>query len=215
MPLSVVSAVKHGMRVVTVSESLRLVNASGFTLQAQLMAVPQTSIRLQPSRFQVQSTILPVCERKEPSECACALLNWQLLQEEGLPAGAMELVLYMALRMERQSAAGDVPSWSVPVRIASSQQGCRSTVAVAGEEGGACCLSLCLTCVVEGAQTYVVVSEDNSPMCWIHNLCPFPLQYGQALHKAGASGKAHFFSLSFIKAFEFGIRHLLFTVVCA
>ena len=176
------------MRVVTVIENLRLVNASGLHLQARLMAVPQTSSMLQPSFFKIESTVLPVSEKKSPSERACALLKWQLLQQESLGAGLTELVLYISFRMETQSAFIALPAWSVPVRIASSREGCRSTVAIASEDSDECCVSLCVTSLVEEAQTYVVVSQDNTPMCWIHNLCPFPLQYGQAVNKTGFKG---------------------------
>ena len=208
VPLSVVSVVRHGMRVVTVSERLRLTNVSGRPLQAQLMAAPETGIKIQPSCFKLESTSLPVNDEKKQSECACALLNWQLLQEESLSAGPLELVLYISFRMETQSVSSTPHLWSVPVRIASNNEGCRSTVAVVSEDSDVCCMSLCVTCIVEGAQTYVVVSQDNAPMCWIHNICPFPLQYGQALHKASFKGMILFieFIFSLVKTFEIHIN---------
>ena len=185
VPLSVVSTIQHKMRVVTISERLRLTNISGMPLHTQLMAAPQTTstTKQDPSVLKLRSESLPMCEKNNPSDLsATALLDWQLLQEGALEKDYFELVLYMTFTKSSQSTAGD--SWSVPVRIASSPEGSRSTVAVGG--GGR--VSLCVTCTVQGALTYVVVSQDNSPMCWIHNHCPFSLCYGQALQTASFKG---------------------------
>jgi hypothetical protein len=75
------------------------------------------------------------------------------------------------------------------VRIVCHQDGWRMTTAVTSPEGEA--RSLCVTCTAHGPLLYVSVCEDSTPMCCVHNLCPFPLQFGQAMQGKATSGKCY------------------------
>ena len=80
--------------------------------------------------------------------------------------------------------------WSLPLRLSANKEGVRSTLAVPEVSGGQVRgQPFCVTSSTDNGVTYLVISKDLAPQCWLHNQCNFPVLFGQALMNISLSGE--------------------------
>lgn len=195
LPLSVTSTIVHGIRVLLVSERFCISNMTGFDLDAELMAVHQTSSKLQKSDFCFARTNLPACNSNNTFNGTAPSLKWHLIGNLNTDYLG-DLIFYITLKLVDTEATSCIPpngegsfKWSVPVRIWSKLGGMRSTVSVPiCQRGVPSSEAVCITSQMQDGVMYIVLGIDSAPMCLIYNHCPFSLAYGQAFVNTSHQG---------------------------
>lgn len=202
--------------MLTVSQQFTFINNTAWDLEVRLLAVPEGTCEVQLSDFEysLNSSVVPHSSEDNRKQ----LLVWQMIGH-----ASSHLIFYIMLKLaaSKQMAVnceGCAFAWSVPVRVPWTREGSHCMVAVPRHQEDLCCsVAVSMTCHKDSSGLYIMLTPDNAPMCILHNLCPFVLQFGQGLdkHLCSVPGNyllslSHFFVCIFSPCFCF----LCLSIIC-
>ncbi|XP_059174786.1 intermembrane lipid transfer protein VPS13B-like [Physella acuta] len=199
--LTVTSEICHEIRVVCIREHFSLTNETDLALGVRLLALP---LSLVPVKMADMDPLVLTCAGRQGDKSgrkvSKPLLIWSTTRGEKSDdvetkdsAGEATYVCYLSFSKLMEQGSSDW-SWSLPVRIVSSKDGHRTTTSIPdqhrseGSEVTPITHPVTVATQLVKGVTHVVLITDPAPACVLENLCPFPLQYGQACDKLLVNG---------------------------